>query len=169
MELALIPATMAVSYLHGGDYVTKGLLVAGLALVAMAVLYPLGWYAIAGGLLSPFYWFLFRTSKQAVAELDYMDRRPEGSAARVFLAYALPIGISLAICGGIAGYQGAWRDMIVIGIASMLSWGLVPLIASLWRQDEGESRRENRAAVEIAAGLCGGVHLAAIAHMIGGL
>ena len=167
IELALIPATALCSYLHGADKVTKGLLIAGLALVGMAVLYPLGWYAIAGGLLSPLYWFTFRTSKQAIAELNYMDRRKEGSAMRIFLAYVIPVLLSLIIAGGLAGYTGAWKAYLGLCFASVVSWGLIPLIASLWRQDTGESRRNNRAAVEIMAGICGGIHLAGIAYMAG--
>lgn len=53
------------SVLHGGDYVPKGWLIAGHALLSLAS----GWFAPLGVAC---YWLFFRRGKQARAELDLL-------------------------------------------------------------------------------------------------
>lgn len=163
LELSLIPATVAASYVHGGDHTSKGVLMAIMAALALVSLYPsIGPWAFAAMLLSPFYWFLFRTGKQAGAELDYMYRTDNGSLGRIALSYALPFGITTIIVCGFAGFKGEWHNMLWL-IPCLLSIGPVLWAAKKYRQDKGESERKNRSYVELANGLLGGVHLTAIA------
>lgn len=151
IDLILIPVTMFCSYMHGrGDgpdlkkqwYETKGVYIGFLAMVgAMVGLGLYGVWGLLACLVSPIYWFGFRSSRQAVPELNYMTRRPDAAIIDIIKGYAIPSLVCVAamiVAGKLA--------MAFISILSVL---LVAGIAYLFRQDDGESARKNRAAVEV--------------------
>lgn len=172
--VTVVVATMFFSYWHGrGDgpdlkkawYETKGVLIAGEALVGALAGFamtfnPLG---LLGALISPYYWFLWRTSKQARAELDYMGRLAWGKLIKVLQGYYLPVGINCAVIAALGTYigivTGAWLNMALI-IPCIGSVAAPYYLAKRYRNDPGESARENRAMVEIGNGFCGGVNVA---------
>lgn len=83
-SLAFAFITAIASAAHGGDYLSKGRLVA-LHVFASALLSPV--LALAAGL----FWVVFRRSTQAKAELDYLSEK--ASSLPIRKAYLPPFGI----------------------------------------------------------------------------
>lgn len=157
----LIVFTMAFSYLHGADKVGKGWLIAAEALLGAGVgLLLAGWFGLLGALISPVFWFLFRTSSEARAALDYMARHPWGKLVKIWQAYLLPIGFCSTVISVAAGFCGQPFYLLFIP----LCWAPVPLVlwlAKRYRIDAGETDRENRWPMEtFGVGLCGGINVA---------
>lgn len=163
LEYILVPLTMAASYMHGrGDgpdlvkqwYETKGVYVAALALLgALLGFLSIGYWGLLGSLISPLYWFGFRSSRQAVAELDYMSR--VGSSLKNIAAqYALPV-VACVI-------PMLFAKMWITAALTVLSVAAVVVTAKLFRNDDGESARDNRFPVELANGLVGGLATAGL-------
>lgn len=150
IELILIPLFMLASYLHGGDYVSKGVLIAALVIASAALGFAVyGVWGLLFALASPFYWFTFRTGKQAKAELDYMYRLPDGDIRNIALAYAIPITVS--IIPMIVGLNYLYIAGSLTGLF------FVMLSAFIYRDDIGERSRDNRKMIEVANGFLGGV------------
>jgi len=171
--MAVVSATIFFSYWHGrGDgpdlkkqwYETKGVLIAGEAIVGalagfLMLFNPIG---LLGSIISPYYWFLWRTSKQARAELDYMGR-VRNKIIKVLQGYYLPTGVNclLILVGSVLiGVQvGDWRYPLLV-IPCLASVAAPYITAKNFRNDPGETARYNRARVEIANGFTGGVNVA---------
>lgn len=175
VKAVITAVTSFFSYWHGrGDgpdlikewYETKGLLIAGEALVGAIAGYILTDYnliGLAGCLISPYYWFLWRTSREARAALDYMGRLTRGKLIKVLQAYYLPAGVNAALmlCASsyIAYATGDWSNFLFIPFD--LATVAVPyFLAKRYRNDPGESARENRMMVEIGNGFSGGSNVA---------
>jgi len=151
LYVLLTAVTAVFSYLHGRDHVSKGYLVAGEALVGgLAGLLLAGWFGLLGVLISPLYWFLFRTSSQATAELDFMSRVSDDIKA-VVMAYILPISVcnALILIGAI--YTQAWFCLLLVPLC-VGSVALVYFTARAFRNDDGEKASDNRWPVEVANG-----------------
>lgn len=107
LSLLLVPFILALgSYLHGGDFVGKGYILAGTTLVLGGMGYLIAgiWGIPIGILANLYYWFVFRTGMQADAELDFMYMADRVSVNRVWIAYLLPVLLATAICIGIFIY-----------------------------------------------------------------
>lgn len=178
--LIIITSTVAASYAHGrGDdldgsaekawYETKGLFVAiHASLISSSGFYLYGNYGAALGILSFVYWFLFRTGKQAKAELDYMARNERGSYLRVIKSYLMPISICTAVSAALFAFSGDYI-MMLASLACIISIAPFAFILPVFRIDAGERASDNRYPVELANGLCGGVNISILFISLGGL
>lgn len=92
------------SVLHGGDYVPKGWLMAGHALLSLAA----GWFAPLGVAA---YWLFFRRGKQAQPELDALPPR-RYSIDPVKEAY--PLWLGYVIAPAIKGFESR-REQEFVG------------------------------------------------------
>jgi len=165
MTISIIFACALVSYLHGKDALGKGWLVVGLAILGAGLGYYLtGLLGLLGSLISPLYWFTFRTSTQARAELDYMGRQKD-NIKQVIKAYILPVSLCVALVAGGVIYSQEWIYLALIPFM-VASVSLVYVAAITFRNDDGETARSNRQWVEIANGLCGGVNVASVATVL---
>lgn len=171
--LIIIPITMAFSYAHGrGDdldgkpekrwFETKGLFIAGETLAAAAIGFAcIGWLGMFAAIVSPLYWFLFRTGKQARAELDYMGRVRD-KIIKIIQQYYLPIGVCCALIVLFSVISGMlWYSLLsLLCIASVAA---VYFTAKEFRNDAGEKAGDNRWPVEtFGNGFCGGVNIACV-------
>lgn len=144
-------ATSAASFLHGRNFVSKGILIAGLAIIhgGLAWWLSLHWLgAVAGAAVSAAFWFAFRTGRQAAPELDYMYGVEGAKLAGIERAYYFPIiGVSVLLTA-LAYYGGnPW----FYGFIPLCWLSLLPLLwaAENYRQDPGENEGDNRKMVEI--------------------
>lgn len=94
------------SILHGGDYVPKGWLIAGHALLSLAA----GWFAPLGVAV---YWLFFRRSKQAIPELDML---PPKNLPHERVKKAYPLGLGRIIAPAIKNLSGRREQEFVSGL-----------------------------------------------------
>lgn len=114
-------ATSAASAIHGSDmWVSKGFVMLGYAAVLSAAIYfclPSDLWAapIIGVACSLVYWFLFRSGKQARAQIDAIDtignrrtvEKPHSEYLKIARnAYFLPVGLSLVAASKAALFSG---------------------------------------------------------------
>jgi hypothetical protein len=155
---------MAASYMHGrGDgpdlkkqwYESKGIYIAILAILgALLGFLNIGLLGLLGSLISPIYWFGFRSSRQAKAELDYMSRNGKSSLKRIAMQYLAPVGACVL--------PMLVAKMLVIPALAVGSVAIILAASKLFRNDDGEKSRTNRAVTEIANGLVGGINIAGL-------
>jgi hypothetical protein len=170
----LITAFTAVfSYAHGyGDaldgepdqawYESKGVLIAldVLLLCGLGVAVA-GWPGLLAAVLSPYYWFLWRSGDEAHRTLSYQDRAPWGKFVKVWQFYGwhvAAVGAVLCLLAVVAKVM--WLPLLMLPCAAGL--GLVFWAVQTYRQDPGESRRRNRSRVELATGTAAGMCRAAL-------
>ncbi|UEM08050.1 hypothetical protein JL101_035965 (plasmid) [Skermanella rosea] len=104
-------STSAASALHGGNWVSKPYLIAAHAVACMASLPLMGtaWYWAPAGLLpSAIFWLLYRTSRQARAELTAIRLPSARTFMRCAISYAVPLAVTSALCTTLFAYAGAW-------------------------------------------------------------
>jgi hypothetical protein len=155
----LIPVTMFFSYMHGrGDgpdlvkqwYESKGYYVAAMAVLGAALGYlNIGWWGLTGALVSPIYWFGFRSSRQAHAELSYMYRVKDYDLLNIAKQYLLPVGVCIVPI--LVSQQ--W---VLAGLLPVLV-GVTVFIAALTRLDENHARKDERKARAMVETLGNGV------------
>lgn len=107
----LMTSTSAASALHGGNWVSKPYLIAAHAVACMASLPLMGtaWYWAPAGLLpSAIFWLLYRTSRQARAELTAIRLPSARTFMRCAISYAVPLAVTSALCTTLFAYAGAW-------------------------------------------------------------
>lgn len=114
--LALIPATAAASALHGGNWTSKGYLMAAHVLLCCVIQGLLGpwWAAPAGIPVSGIFWFIFRSGKIAQAELTAIRAPNEDNFNAVWKAYLLPNALATVLAGGLLMYAKAYWWFIAI-------------------------------------------------------
>lgn len=137
------------SVLHGGNYLTKGLIIAISCLIMAGLAwFAYGWVVAPAGIIAALiWWFMARTGANAHAELSYQDR-VEGAKKdaiwKAYIGYACVCG--LLICLGAS--QNWWLLLCLpLGLAATIN---TLYFAETYRQDDGESRRVNRMMVELA-------------------
>lgn len=184
IELCLPPVYAFASYWHGrGDgpdlikqwYESKNAIATPVtALASCAVLYDRGWWAFLGLALAAYYWFTFRSNRQAHAEINYMRRFEESSLWGVTKQYLVPAGAVWLLIIALSAYQSKYNHMY-FALACALSIGAIAACAKIFRgpkgrvgEDEigGVKERARRSYVEIANGASGGLHMAAIASLV---
>ncbi len=112
ISLLLIPLALTLgSYLHGADKVAKGYILAVTTIILGGIGYLTAgiWGIPIGILANMYYWFMFRTGKQADAELDFMYMADRTSINTIWVAYILPVLLATAICVGILANSSTYN------------------------------------------------------------
>jgi len=154
MRRILAPLIAAVtisasSVVHGGDYASKGIIIATGAVIlsALAIWLSGSLYGAAIGIICTLlFWFTYRTGAQAKAELDAMYHADDDEG--VLVAYALPVTITCLLIGGASFFAGwLWAFTIVPCIISPL---LPYLAVKKFNMHNGMTERKNRMVTELA-------------------
>lgn len=137
----------AASALHGGDYLSKGVMVVLLALIYAALGYWLaGWYGSGAGVAaSLLFWFTYRKGVQAKAELDALYHADEPE--EILKAYILPVAISCVLIA-VSAYWAGWLYLLLI--APCLVSPIAPYSAAQhYSMGNGWDERRNRMMTEL--------------------
>lgn len=155
-------STIAASVIHGGDYLRKKVLVMGLHTILLAGSLYLsgvrGYWLFTAILLLLIYWFLFRTGKQAKAEMDAMAGNASvWGAAKAYL-------IACATCATLAtvlfALAKAWLFIPLAFLPFAFLWApplackLFPYGVHVWPQtpENLKFQRKQRMKVEALVG-----------------
>lgn len=161
--LVTILATTLAGVAHGRDWLSKGIIIALHCVVVTAALYAtvgLSWYLIAAPIAVLIWWFTLRTSRQAIAELEWMDKTSVADSDELWQSYlctSLSTGLvisSLAIAG-----TNLWYLLYVPVI--VLFFFLCYNFRKRFRIGNGISRPRNRMIQEAIGGAYGGLLIGA--------
>ncbi len=175
-------STIVVSVLHGRGGVPKGVLIAAHVLALAGALWlgkVWGYWLGLSIPISMLYWFLFRTGKQAKAEMDVMAGI--GKSGKIWQAYLLPIAVASVLSAGCFIWLQEWTLAALSFVPFTFLW--VPPTAAevfnygshVWpRTDEniayqGKQRMITEVIITVApAGISIAILAYAVSRLIGG-
>ncbi len=136
-----IPFTAAASVLHGGNWYSKGYIMAAHALLCyLLIASPLGIIA------SALFWYVYRTGKIARAELTCITKPTEENFNAVWRAYVIPNLITTALVSIAVVCAGAYP--LVLAATPLWAGLVIPYIAV---RHFNHTARPNLLAREVAA------------------
>ncbi len=160
--LITLTSTILGSVAQGGDWISKGAIVALHALAIAAALWlgsVTGWWIALALPITGLYWFGFRTGKQAKAELD--DKANIGKPVKTWQAYLLPCGIAAGLAVIPLVLAKAWLYIPAVAVPFAFLWvpplacKLFPFGNAVWPDTEANRKiqRKQRMKVEFLVGL----------------
>lgn len=171
--LTLALATSAASALHGGNWLSKGVIIAGHALLCCLALLALGatWQHSALGLIpSAMFWFLYRTGEHADAEMVAMEYPNHKHRMEAVREYIVPMALTSAAATFLLIIAKAWLALLVVPLF-WLFLGVPYAALCVWNYETDTGKRllekyagksqdrtfDNRRFTEISTGLapCG--------------